>query len=308
MSKTFESQVAKAKQKKALEAKDVAEAFKRSGSGINKGVMIPVGDVHRHPNQNYQVLSYCTSDGATRVKSVKDLAMKFGPCFETEPEARKWAQLIASEDPRFDVKVVSLYEWGTVPLPDEQRPFVESVYANEILTRAVGGLQRSMIRGKQEVEERKSRELAAAERAMQKVRGKDYKMPEKSKDILDLEEKIKKEREAASAALITESAAVDIVGSGEVKFSIGEISELVMIFCKEHDGEPLDTMTAALLSKHIARKSIEIEAEIRRARASEFKDEDPRNVPTPHEIQVARDEEAKLAIESLDAKDIAPSQ
>lgn len=283
-SKHLKKQLAKAAEKKGVSDADVAEAMKRSGSsGVAKSVMVPDGDVHRHPNQNFLVLSYCTADGSTRVKSVKDLAMKFGPGFNTLDEAGKWAQLIRDEDPRFDVKVVDMYEWGTVPLPDDQRPFVKSVYANEILSRSITGLQRSMVKGKQEIDERKAREMAAAERAMQKVRGKDYKMPEKSHELSEMEKKIEKER-AAAGGVADDGSKFDVVGSSEVRFSMAEITELAMDFCKQHDGEKIDPMTGAMLAKFIARKSLELEAQIRRARAREFKDEDPSKFPSREEI------------------------
>lgn len=293
-SKYLERQVKKIAEKKEAEKQDVVEAFRRSG--VQKGnVMIPDGDVHRKPDQNFLVLSYCTADGATRVKSVKDLAMKFSCAFDTLEEAEHWAQTIRDENPIFDVKVVDLYEWGTVPLPDDQRPFVRSVYANEILTRAIGGLQRSMVRGKKDMDDRKAREMAAAEKAMQKVKGKDYKMPEKSAELRAIEERIRKEREQKERAL-TESSPADC--SNEVKFSLNQITELVMMFCKEHSGETVDIITGAAMTQFIAQRSLEIEAQIRRAKASEFAEEDPRLIPTAQELHDAAEQD----------EDGAPSQ
>ena len=290
MSKYLEQQVQKIKKKKETDARDIAEAYQRSGIK-KRNVMIPYGDIHRKPDQNFLVLSYCTADGSTRVKSVKDLAMKFSPTFDTLDEAEKWASLIRDENPIFDVEVVDLYEWGTVPLPDDQRPFVKSVYANEILTRAVAGLQRSMVRGKKDMDDRKGREMAAAERAMQKIKGKDYKMPEKSAELRAIEERISKEREQKDRAL-TEIKPIDcaaaaeaaIVGSDEVTFTLNQITELVMMFCKEHDGETIDPVTGARIAQFISKKSLEIEAQIRRAKAAEFKEEDPRLIPTAQEV------------------------
>ena len=66
MSKYLEQQVQKIKEKKETDARDIAEAYQRSG--IKKGnVMIPDGDIHRKPDQNFLVLSYCPADGSTRV-------------------------------------------------------------------------------------------------------------------------------------------------------------------------------------------------------------------------------------------------
>jgi hypothetical protein len=189
-------------------------------------------------------------------------------------------------------------------LPDDQRPFVKSVYANEILTRSMAGLQRSMVKGKQDIEERKSREMAAAERAMQKVRGKDYKMPEKSHELLEIEKKIEGERAAAAAAVVGDVSKFDVVGSTEVRFSMSEITELAMDFCKEHDGQTLDPMTGALMAKFIARKSLELEAQIRRARASEFKEEDPSKFPSREEI----DKQMRFGMEPLAAAAAASAE
>jgi hypothetical protein len=301
-SKYLEKQVKKIVEKKETEKQDVVEAFRRSG--VQKGnVMIPDGDIHRKPDQNFLVLSYCTADGATRVKSVKDLAMKFSPTFDTLDEAEKWAQIIRDENPIFDVEVVDLYEWGTVPLPDDQRPFVKSVYANEILTRAMSGLQRSMVRGKKEMDDRKTREMAAAEKAMQKVKGKDYKMPEKSADLKAMEERIMKEREQKERALTATSAAAsaDFVGSNEVTFTLNQITEIIMQYCKEHNGETIDCITGASMNQFISKRSLEIEAQIRRARASEFKEEDPRNIPTAQELHDAQDQEEAEALQAAAA-------
>ena len=290
-SKYLQKQVAKAKSKKEQEAKDIAEAFKRS-EGVKKGnVLIPSGDIHRKEDQNFMVISYCTADGSTRVKSVKDLAMKFSPAFRTLPEADKWCQIIRDENPLFDVLVVDMYEWGVVPLPNEQRPFVETKYANEILSKAVLGLQRSMVRNKKDMDERKTREMAAAEREMQKLKGKDYKMPEKSHELKTIEERIQKERDQQAQAL-TEGG--DAAAEIEVaKFSLSEVTEIVMEYCKEHNGDTIDPVTGAMMTQFIAKRSLEIEAQIRRAKAAEFKEEDPRNMPTAQELHDAKEAEQR---------------
>jgi hypothetical protein len=306
-SKYLKKQTDKLKEKKAAQDQDAIEAFKRTS--VSKGkVMIPQGDIHRRPDQNFFVLSYCTADGATRVKSVKDLAMKFSPAFETQEEAEKWAQIIRDENPIFDVKVVSMYEWGTVPLPDEQRPFVKSVYASEIMTRAMAGLQRSMIHGKKEIDERKGREMAAAERAMQKVKGKDYKMPEKSRELREIEERIKSEREQKEKAATSKQEAASIIGSDEVKFTLSMITDIIMNYCKEHYGETIEPLTGAQMTQYISKSSLELEAQIRRAKASEFADEDPKNIPTAQEYYAAQAAEKEQDDTIGTEESLAPSE
>jgi hypothetical protein len=126
---------------------------------------------------------------------------------------------------------------------------------------------------------------------MRKVKGKDYKMPEKSAELKSIEERIQRERDQKERAL-TEKTVIDsaaaaesaVIGSEEVKFSLREITELVMTYCKEHNGDIIDPVTGAGISQFIAKRSIEIEAQIRRAKAAEFAEEDPKNIPTAQEM------------------------
>lgn len=113
--------------------------------------IIPKGDIRRVPKQNYLVLSYATPDGTTVVRSPRGMVMKFSGAFDTLPEAEKHAEAIRNEDPRFNVFVVDLYKWGVVPLPKDEEPFISRKYADEMLTRIVGGLQASMEQGKKEM-------------------------------------------------------------------------------------------------------------------------------------------------------------
>lgn len=265
-------------EKRKISRDQLQEAYKASQQ-VGKHIL-PTGDVHRPPGaeQNYLVLSYVTPDGSTKVRSLKGICFKFSGTFRLLEDAKEYAKTIRDENPMFDVSVVDLYTWGVIPLPDEERPFVAKEFTDPLLTRAVSGLQHSMVQGKKELSERKARDRAKAEAQMQKVRGKDYKMPEKSVDITTLEEKIKKERkeeEDAAAAEHRES---------HVSFTASQISNILMMYCSDNMGQTIDMSSGAALMKYFTDKSIELEAQLRRAKAGEFKDEAPSGLPTSDQV------------------------
>lgn len=152
-------------------------------------------------------------------------------------------------------------------------------FTDPLLTRAVAGLQKSMVQGKRELEERKARDRAKAEAAMQKVRGKDYKMPEKSADLLSIEAKIKKEREDEEANAASENRA------NRVMFDMSQISNIIMMYCTENVGKNIDMNTGSVIMKYFSEKSIELEAQVRRAKASEFQDEVPSELPSAEYVE-----------------------
>jgi hypothetical protein len=281
--------IEKIKNKQLLEKAEAAEVAAAYRSTVSQsGHIIPYGDVHRVKGQNFLVMSYCTSDGSTRVRSTKNLAQKFSASFCTETEAREFAKIIRDEDPRFDVQVVDMGVWGTVPMPTEDRPFVQREYTDSILTKCVSGLQRSMVQGKREIADRKARDRAKALAAMQKSKGKDYVMPEKSAELQAMEDKIRRER------LEEEEKAKVECRTSEVKFSSGELANIIMQFCCENN---VESAVGSSLLKYIAEKSIELEAQVQRAKASEFEDENPKNFPTAAEVQA-----------SLDTKNVSEQQ
>jgi hypothetical protein len=231
------------------------------------------GDIARPKNheQNYLVVSYVTPDGSTIVKSIRGICFKFSGTFRLLEEAKAHAKCIRDENSMFDVFVVDLYVWGVIPLPDEDRPFICSEYSDPLLTQAMAGIQSSMSQGKKEMDERKARDRAKAERHMQISRGKDYVMPEKSADILALEQKIKDERKAEE-----ELAAAECRES-EILFTMTQVSNIIMLFCMDNNGKNvnIDSVHASNITRYFASKSIELEAQARRAKASEVKGEEP---------------------------------
>jgi len=284
--------------------------------------IIPEGDVNKVRGQKYLVLSYVTPDGSTKVRSLQGLLFKFSGCFPDQASAERQMELIRNEDPRFDVTVVEMYIWGQVPLPDNEKPFVPRRYANEMLTRVVSGLQNSMAQGKKEMDERRTRDRAKAEAAMRKLKGKDYKMPEKSEITVQHEERIRKEREAEAAAAASENrshmtfyslhsieqallaycdanadkpvgrAVAD--GIREVlttKFSVhrerntdADVADSVMRYCVDNLGKPIDVTTGTGIMKFLAENSVEREARLRLAEERERPDEDPSKLPSREEV------------------------
>jgi hypothetical protein len=67
-----------------------------------------------------------------------------------------------------------------------------------------------------------------------------------------------------------------------------------MQFCCENN---VESAVGSSLLKYIAEKSIELEAQVQRAKASEFEDENPKNFPTAAEVQA-----------SLDTKNVSEQQ
>lgn len=230
--------------------------------------IIPTGDIRKVKGQNFLVLSYACPDGVTRVRSPKGLVMKFSGTFPDRELAEEHANLIRNEDPRFDVFVVDLYVWGQVPLPNEDKPFISSHYTDEMLTRIVGGLQRSMTQGKKEQEERKARDRKKAEDAMRRVKGNDYKMPEKSKLVERYESDVLKDREEEAKKAAEEKRPLKIMYSEEM------LMNAVMSFCIEHNGRVVDATMGSEFMKYIIKHSIEREAEARRVHDREIGKED----------------------------------
>jgi hypothetical protein len=290
MSKLLEKQVARRK----ITKEELQEAYNAS-QHVGKHIL-PSGDIHRPPGseQNFLVLSYVTPDGSTRVTSLKGICFKFSGTFRLLEDAKNHAQTIRDENPMFDVSVVDLYTWGVIPLPDEERPFVAKEYTDPLLTRAISGLQKSMTQGKKELEERKARDRAKAEAQMQKVRGKDYKMPEKGADILALEEKVKKERKAEEEAAAAEHR------ESQVVFNMSQISNIIMTYCTESIGKSIDMGSGVAIMKYFTDKSIELEAQYRRAKASEFQDEAPGLIPTAADLEHMSKEDV-LAPDNIDS-------
>lgn len=274
-SKLLKEQISKRK----ISKDELQEAYKASQQ-VGKHIM-PSGDIHRPPGaeQNFLVLSYVTPDGSTEVRSLKGICFKFSGTFRLLEDAKRHAEVIRDENPIFDVCVVDLYDWGVIPLPKEQRPFVAKEFTDPLLTRAVAGLQKSMVQGKKELEERKARDRAKAEEAMQKIRGKDYKMPEKSAELVAIETKIKKEREEEEAVAATENRA------SRVMFDMSQISNIIMMYCTENDGKNIDMNSGSVIMKYFTEKSIELEAQFRRAKAAEFKDEIPSELPSAEQVE-----------------------
>lgn len=151
-------------------------------------VVLPVPDKLRVPGQNFWVLSYAAPEGAKA--GCKTIAIKCSGCFENEQDANKHAEKIRNADNRFDVHVVNMYEFGSVPIPADVAVHIRKQYTDKYLTKIMEGQQKSWAQSKKEIDERVARERKAAEDAMRKKYGPDYKLPEKSEDVKEYEKKV----------------------------------------------------------------------------------------------------------------------
>ncbi len=104
-------------------------------------------------------------------------------------------------------------------------------------------------------------------------------MPEKSAEVRALEEKVKRERDIEEAAAAAEHRESEIV------FTISQISNIVMMYCTDNLGTVVGVTTGSDIMRFFAEKSIELEAQLRRAIASEFPDENPNKIPTAEQVQ-----------------------
>jgi hypothetical protein len=140
--------------------------------------IVPFTDTIKVPNQNFFVLSYAAPEGA-RVKA-KKIAIKVSGAFNTQKEAEEHAEKIRNSNNKFDVYVCNMYEWGTVPIPDDVKPFINKNYTDEYLTRVLRGQEESMKQSKKEMQERMARDRAKAEEEVKKAYGPNYVMPKKA--------------------------------------------------------------------------------------------------------------------------------
>lgn len=160
--------------------------------------VMPAPDKTRVATQNYQVISVCAPEG-TRVKC-RNVAVKFSPCFQTLEEAEKHAKIIRDEDPRFDVDVIEMYNWISLPKSADVSAFVHKEYTSKFLTNVISGQQQAMAQSKKELDERVARDRAKAEAELRKKYGPDYVMKTKSDAVKQYEEE-QTEREATAASM-----------------------------------------------------------------------------------------------------------
>jgi hypothetical protein len=147
-------------------------ATDRTGDPAPVDVVAPKPDKSRVPGQNYWVLTCCAPEN-TRVKC-STVAVKNSGSFNTEAEANKQAERIRDEDDRFDVHVVDMNVFLTVPMPADIKPFVHKEYTDKYMTRIMYGLQESLRQSRKEMDERVAKDRAKAEAELRKKYGPDY--------------------------------------------------------------------------------------------------------------------------------------
>jgi hypothetical protein len=170
-------------------------ATNASGDQTSKDVdfVLPKPDAQKVQGQEFWVLSCCAPE-KTRVRS-KNICIKNSGCFPTLELAEAQAKKIRDEDPRFNVDVVSMYEWGSVPISEELKPLIKKNYTDVYMTRVMKGLQQSMSQSKKEMDERIKRDRDRAEQEMRKKHGPDYVMPSSKPDSVKKYEEVIVERD-----------------------------------------------------------------------------------------------------------------
>ena len=169
--------------------------------------LLPKDDVARVPGQNYLVFSYAAPEGS-RLRCNK-VAVKFSGVFDTEEHAREHAKIINAEDTRLDVHICRMYTWGTIPMPEDIKPFIEKEYTDKFLTRVMKGQQESLMQSKKEMEERMARDRAKAEEEVRKKYGPDYVMAKKSDTVREYEKESMEREERAEKMKFTQRDLMD---------------------------------------------------------------------------------------------------
>jgi hypothetical protein len=102
-----------------------------------------------------------------------------------------------------------MYTWGTIPVPEDLKPFIEKEYTDKFLTRVMKGQQESLMQSKKEMEERMARDRAKAEEEVRKKYGPDYVMAKKSDVVKEYEKESLEREERAEKMKFTQRDLVD---------------------------------------------------------------------------------------------------
>ena len=132
----------------------------------------PMRDTDIVHGQNFMVLSYAAPNNS-KVRAA-NIQIKVSGCFDTESEANHQAELIRNADPRFNVNVVCLYEWVTVPILDHVDQFIRKEYTDKRLNAIMRGNYQSLAQSRKEMVKRIEKDKKAALENMRKVKGPDY--------------------------------------------------------------------------------------------------------------------------------------
>jgi bisphosphoglycerate-dependent phosphoglycerate mutase len=118
--------------------------------------ILPKGDVNRRPGQKLMVLSYAGFEGA-RVGAAKG-TIKVSGVFDDSDEglaaASKFAELIRNENINFDVFIVEMNEWITLPVSTDIRNVIQHNYDDPRLQKMMQGHMDAIRKGKEEIDHR----------------------------------------------------------------------------------------------------------------------------------------------------------
>lgn len=91
--------------------------------------LLQTADPIKTPGQNYAVISYLSPPASDK------FGLKISGCFSTMDEANEQAKRLMEKWPYFDIFVIAMYNWISIPLPDELKSEVEHVYADQTLNK-----------------------------------------------------------------------------------------------------------------------------------------------------------------------------
>lgn len=194
---TFADKFKKGAQRRSYVSSD-AGAIANAGPDDQFVVPQPDAPALRIPGQNFFVLSYAAPEGA-RVKA-KKVAIKVSGCFPDEASAEIQAANIRNADPRLEVHVCEMYNWGTIPMPTDVKQFTKKEYTDKFLHGIMQAQQKAFTQSRKEIDSRMKRDRENAERELKKKYGEDYVMSSKPEAVKEYETE-KAERQAQTASM-----------------------------------------------------------------------------------------------------------
>lgn len=125
------------------------------------------------PGQKYALVSFVSPTGNQKADK---MAMKIRGCFQTLEEARQHAKHLSQMDKSFDVYVVEMYNWLTIPPnPDD---IDDQEHQDKWLNDFVKGHKEEQLKAKKHFEERKQEMMENIEEENRKIESENKKLME----------------------------------------------------------------------------------------------------------------------------------
>lgn len=216
--------------------------------------IVAKGDVNRRPGQRIMVLSYAGFEGA-RVKAAKG-TIKVSGVFDDSDEgmaaAFKFAEIIRNENINFDVFVVEMNEWITLPVSTDIRNVIQHNYDDPRLQKMMQGHLDAIRKSKEEIDHRYEVAKKQGEDKCRKMYPTYEPKPKPS--VLSEYEEAKFEQTPESFVA--------------PKYSQADVNETMARFFRENDGSKVDGIEmAARFAKYFAQTQHDKEEEEKKAQA-----------------------------------------